>query len=230
MPANLVALEKRAKESIHRDVHTILLFPENNSYVVIDAAPKLTETFSGKVSIHPVDDGGNISDNHVVNNTKLQIEGVISDAGFFGFGGQISSAINNVKSSINDLFGREESLTDRVNRSKAARSFLQLASGVIFSRNVTVVFSHQSYNNCYMTNLVFTRDKDTSDALRFSASLEQIRSANITTTTVNAVKKTSGKTGEDSENDSDSGTKGTLKEEGTSFIKGFVDNVRKSLG
>lgn len=234
MTTQIDLLEKRAKESVHRGEHTVLLFPERNAYLVIDSTPRFSEKFSGKVTSHPVDSGSKVSDHHVTDNPKLQIEGVISDAGFIPYSQRLEQIGANVASKIGAVLGNEEDNAARLSRSKAARSFLQLATAQRFSQVVIVVFSHQSYNNCYITDLTFDRDKDKQSASWFKMSLEQIQTATVTTTTINAVKKTADeKTDADSQPESDGGTKGTSKKSGESQLsalsKSFSEKLKKAL-
>lgn len=52
--------------------------PENAGFIYFDAITNWQQTYSGKVTSHPVDGGGNISDHFVRDNPRFTLSGVIS--------------------------------------------------------------------------------------------------------------------------------------------------------
>lgn len=56
------------------------LADENSGLIYFNATTAFTENFSGKVTSHPVDFGGNISDHYIRDNPKFSLSGVITGA------------------------------------------------------------------------------------------------------------------------------------------------------
>jgi hypothetical protein len=52
--------------------------PENAGFIYFDAVTNWQQNYSGKVTSHPVDGGGNISDHFIRDNPKFTLSGVIS--------------------------------------------------------------------------------------------------------------------------------------------------------
>lgn len=52
--------------------------PENAGFIYLDAVMSWTQNYSGQVTNHPVDGGGNISDHFIRDNPKFTLSGVIS--------------------------------------------------------------------------------------------------------------------------------------------------------
>jgi hypothetical protein len=175
---------------------TVLVFPEHNTYIVLDATPKISEKFSTKITGHTVDSGVRISDHLIPENTVLSIDGVISDGGFLGLSTRGSTFLKNITNSVNGILG---SATDNssTRSSLEATKLINAILGIIQDENsstikkstsVTVIFSNRAYSNCYFTNLTIDRDKDVYRATKFSATIEQVRKVILKKSTIDSTK------------------------------------------
>jgi hypothetical protein len=116
-----------------------------------DAVTRRTDAKTARVSKHPVENGFIISDHVLVENTKLSVEGIISNAN--------NSILNRAVGIISDQESARQFLNEVFNARKV----------------VTLVTPEQAYDNLIITSLQFTKDKPTKQEIKFSLRLEEIR-------------------------------------------------------
>ena len=127
-----------------------------------DAVTRRTDAKTSRVSNHPVENGFIISDHVLVENTKLSVEGIISNAN--------NSLLNRAVGIISDQESARQFLNEVFNARKV----------------VTLVTPEEIYDNLIITSLQFTKDKPTRQEINFSLRLEQIRTVVSKTALVSA--------------------------------------------
>jgi len=60
-----------------------VLKTQNKDVIIFDSILSFSETYSGSVTSHPVEDGTKISDHVITDNIKFRIQGVVSDYNFW---------------------------------------------------------------------------------------------------------------------------------------------------
>lgn len=127
-----------------------------------DAVTRRTDAKTSRVSNHPVENGFIISDHVLVENTKLSVEGIISNAN--------NSLLNRAVGIISDQESARQFLNEVFNARKV----------------VTLVTPEEIYDNLIITSLQFTKDKPTRQEINFSLRLEEIRTVVSKTALVSA--------------------------------------------
>lgn len=116
-----------------------------------DAVTRRTDAKTARISKHPVENGFIISDHVLVENTKISVDGIISNAN--------NSLLNRAIGIISDQ--------------ESARSFLNEAFNA--RKVVTLVTPEEVYDNVIITSVQFTKDKPTRQEIKFSLRLEEVR-------------------------------------------------------
>jgi hypothetical protein len=157
------------------------------SVILVDATIKEDPNYEAEVTLHPVEDGKDVTDHIHIKNDKLTIEGVVSQSplnlqsqvkglissatGALGsaIGGQIGTIAGAVGGSIIGaaLFG------DTDNPAKVAHD--ALLNLLETSEILTITTKTRVYENMVMTNLSMPVDTTTGQALKFTATFQEIR-------------------------------------------------------
>lgn len=124
---------------------------EDGFKVYFDAVMKRTENNSAKVTRHSVESGFKISDNRAIENLKLSLDCVISDAN--------NSILNKFVNVTSDSASAKRYLKEIFNDRKL----------------VSIVTHDESFDSLVITSLDFNKDSPTRGELKFSLRLEEIR-------------------------------------------------------
>lgn len=128
--------------------------------VSIEVDCTISEQHSGEMEVtdHPVESGTNITDHVRRKPETLTVEGIVTDTPI------LSESERNAAGPV-----RKGEAT----RSKAA--FLALRALRDSGQPVTVVTPLNTYDSMVMTSLVFPRDAETGEAIKFTAQFKEIR-------------------------------------------------------
>lgn len=116
--------------------------------IILDATTSINPLYPSKVTEHHIEDGSSIADHVILNNIKLEIEGVVTDAA------SLSKTIL-VKTTTKEAF-------QKLVRARENREI------------VSVVTSLTTFENMIIVNFSFPRDNTTGGALNINISFEQI--------------------------------------------------------
>ena len=157
----------------------LLIFNANPAQidsVVLDVVKEETLTHENDVTDHPVEQGADISDHIRPKPKKIALEALVSNTPLTA--GQRTRVVNYVTANTGQLFSFtttsiNDALAGHRGYAEAAYEALQKLAddGAIFR----YVGKTRTYENVVFENFTVTRNKDTGDALRFSATLKQIR-------------------------------------------------------
>lgn len=143
--------------------------PTKIGTITLDASLKETHTGESDVTEHPVEQGANITDHVRPRPSQLTIEGVVSN-----------TPINSTQQSrVVDVLGVPFETTSLSDQIQGVAGYAEQAYAVLeeFRRNgtvLTVVTRLRTYDNMILSSLSIPRDKQTGDALFFTASFKQI--------------------------------------------------------
>lgn len=143
---------------------------------IIDATVTEAHAFNSDVTEYPVEQGGDITDNIRPKPITVMVEGLVSDTPI----GRIADLRNFEGSNSEDFYPSRDALA----------SLLAIRDA---REPVTIVTSLQSFDNMVMTQLSVPRDAATGDALRFSATFQQVIFVTNNRTTVRTATPSNGK-------------------------------------
>lgn len=135
---------------------------EGQRFFWMDATTSITPTFRSRVTRHPVDNKGQISD-HVINeNVVIEVKGQVTNAPVLSLSGNF----------INPDGDRvQEAYTFLINLRNSREP-------------ITVVAELATYENCVLTSLSLPQNAQMAEALDITATFEQIRTATVERATI----------------------------------------------
>lgn len=147
--------------------------------ITFDAVTKRTETNTAKVSKHPVEQGFVITDNVVIDNLRLSVEGVISSAN----NSILDEAVDRLPASVSSLIPSSVSSFLGIGISDPDQARLDMRAAFNARTSVILVTSEQTYPitiddgefRLVITALAFDKRAPTKGLLSFKMKLEQIR-------------------------------------------------------
>lgn len=145
--------------------------------LTLDASVNETHDTDVDVTDFPVEQGANISDHRRRKPRTITVEGVVSNTPLPDDGDPMNTVTSN------GFTWNSRSSADATRASTAYNTLLDLADA---SRLLTVVTSLQKYENMTITKLSVPRNASIGQALRFTATLREIRVVRNDTVTINA--------------------------------------------
>lgn len=155
---------------------------EKSGIITVDATLTENHTTSVTVSDYPVEDGATFSDHFIVNPDTYTMTGIISDTpldiGAFSF---VANGVSTITTFDENSVSR--SIVNYRDIEKLQKS----------GEPFTIISSLKIYENCIMTNFRVSRDKNTSNEIRFSCDIRVIQYGTTETVKLAKEKKKDGK-------------------------------------
>lgn len=210
---------------------TLVFKATKSSIGSVELDASVSETHQGDVDVteHPVERGANIADHARPKPESITIEGLISNTPLPAPNGQLTK----VTSGSAEFDSRSE-----LQPTRSGQAYADLLALKDRGELLTVVTALRVYDNMILTSLSVPRDARTGQALRFSATLKQVKVVTSQLVKVVAVQKAQpkvklGKKGTPETPPATRGKSGAkyLKDTGviqdgfsklTNFVKGFV--------
>lgn len=181
----------------------------NNDVILFDSITSFSESYSGSVTSHPIEDGSKISDHFQTDNLKIKIQGVVSDYNFFN---PLKDALNTTipaynydrsssMLSLNDFESFDEGsardIPQDYNGVDASGSFsVKTSAATVKSKLIEInrngiectILEYKgegtdsvinAYGNCVITDLSFPQAPDSGYALYVDISIEQIAKVRV---------------------------------------------------
>mgnify|MGYP000290557483 CR=1 FL=1 len=187
---------------------------KSNDVIVFDSITSFSESYAGSVSSHPVEDGTKMSDHAVSENTKIRINGVVTDYNFFNplkdfanstvpvYEYQRSTSMLSINSEGNietasstppkdyltsggdSIKASEDVVKNKLKEIKSKNLFVTILA-YDFKRNNNII---ESFPNCILTDLSFERNEESGYAIYPNMTFEQVVVTSVKTITATADK------------------------------------------
>jgi len=182
--------KKRVRFSIPYSSFATNSKPDFIALLDLEATIKETHTMTTELTENPIEDGGYVTDHANIKPRELQIEAIITDnpisfqAAIIGnaaglVGGIIGRAVkNNYVQAI--ATGALASIVTKIAKlsnpgSRTGDAMDKLIGAWEGATPISVTESLRQYQNMVITNMVFNRDKETANTLKFTVTLKEIR-------------------------------------------------------
>lgn len=175
----------------------VVLKASNTDVILMDCVPSFNEAYDATVTSHPIEGGSKITDHFIVNNNKIKISGIVSDYNF----------INPIKAQMNKVLGYEATVNNaeknsRVNpfgdmvvpsfnlaQSVSAEAVRKRLISIANNGEFVEIFLYSenggmldSFKNCLLTSLDFSKSADSGFAVYPEMQFEQVKVVRVRVT------------------------------------------------
>ena len=150
--------------------------------VTFDATLQETQTFTSEVTEHPVEQGADITDHVRPKPIELRIQGIITET---PLDDSLIMAAAKAVPGLGLLASSAFTLNSMLSNSGVVRgAFNSLRAIRDSGQPITVSTKYRSYSSMVITELAFTRDQHTGDAMAISLSLREVLTVSSAVTTI----------------------------------------------
>ena len=157
----------------------------------IDATPSITHYRSSSLTKSPIEDGSEITDHITLENRTVTIEGVIVKNPFNFISSATSTVLSSAIQNNQVLSGIAASLGGALLRKSGRIDNSLLFLDQLWKNRLpfTIVSGLETYDNVVIKELTITESSKTKEAIKFTATLEQIKFATTESSLISQLSK-----------------------------------------
>jgi hypothetical protein len=228
----ILGAKKRTGWSITGSKYSVI-----DSGVMIDAVVNETHNLNADVTQYEVESGAVISDHVQIKPVQLTIEGIISEtpisfvstaltAGATALGTELGKRYGNIAAGVGTFAGA--SLSGLITSKPTAQDVFKVLKNLFEKKEpFTVVTGLTVYDNMIITSLSIPRNAATGKALRFTATLQQIKIVETQTVPIPEYKTKTALTSSSQDLGKQATTAATAAEKGKSFLLKAINFFRR---